>query len=412
MKNLKNSIHSDFQSIDFDKWKEGAKRTLKNIDLDVLLTKNITKRISIKSIYNKSQVERYFDLEFQKLDTTTKNEINLSQLTDLPCESDLEAAWLIHQIDKTQSNEISISVIIDKNFFLSIAKFRAIRYLLSQRPGIKFTITAVSSDYNKSTIDIENNIIRLTTEAMSAIIGGADKINLETYNSLIQNDDFGRRITDNILVLLENESYLKHVEDPLAGSYLVENMTNQFIVSVESYIANLKDCKDSTERNSFMIWNCTLYKEEIIAQLDSQKKKLVGVNIYQSKKVNIENIKIDENRFASPFEKMKIKVDKINPKVYIANFEEINALQPSVTMSLNTFNIPFQVSGIFELVEDAFNTIKLYDPDIVVVNGNDNIYRILNNMLSEYKLISIDEFSDNSILKNLDIVVSKMTMGV
>lgn len=86
-------------------------------------------------------------------------------------------------------------------------------------------------------------------------------------------------------------------------------------------------------------------------------------------------------------------------KVYIANFEENSINQPSLVMAMNTYNIQFQISGVFELVEDAYNTIKLYNPDIIILNGNSDVERILKSMLDSYKVLNIREFSNNSILK-------------
>lgn len=411
MENLKESIHKEFQAINFDDWKVGAQKTLKNVDLDNALSKHLTENISINSIYDLDQVQRYFDLDINSNESNYDNSISIDSITELPSESDIEVAVLLDTISRNNYTKISVSVRIDSNFFLTIAKFRAIRYLLSNIENLEFNIVAESSNFNKSVTDIENNLIRLTTEVMSAIIGGVDKVNIESYNSLKQNDDFGRRITDNILVLLENESYLKHVEDPLSGSYLIENLTNEFIKSVKSYNDELERFENVDSRNDFIIEKCTEYNKNILTNLDSQKKKLVGVNIYQNKKDRIGNDTIDENRIISSFEAMKTKVDNINPKVYIANLEEQTGLQTQITIALNTYNIPFQISGVFELVEDAFNSIKLYDPDLVIVNGNDDIMRILGNMLTEYKLLKIDEFSDNSILKNVGLIVDKLSVG-
>lgn len=411
MENLKESIHKEFQAINFDDWKVEAQKTLKNVDLDQVLSKHLTKNININSIYDLNQVQQYFDLDINSSESNYDNSISIDSITELPSESDIEVAVLLDIISRNKCTKINVSARIDSNFFLNIAKFRAIRYLLSNIENLDFTLVAESSNFNKSVSDIENNIIRLTTEAMSAIIGGVNKVNMESYNSLKQNDDFGRRITNNILVLLENESYLKHVEDPLSGSYLIENLTNEFIKSVISYSDELEKFDSVDSRNDFIIKKCTEYNKSILSNLDSQKRKLVGINIYQNKKDRISNNTVDENRIISTFEVMKTKVDNINPRVYIANLVEQTAMQAPITIALNTYNIPFQISCVFELVEDAYNSIKLYDPDLVIVNGNDDVMRILGNMLSEYELVKIDEFSDNSILKNIGLIVDKLTVG-
>lgn len=412
MENLSTKIHDEFKAISFDNWKEEAQKTLKGRDIDEVLTKKLTDNISVQSVYDKSQVEKYFDLDINDEKNQIDNSFGIDSITELPCESDFEIAVLIDKIKRNSLENISLNVRIDSNFFLSIAKFRALRFLLSQINNLQFSIIAQSTNFNKSATDIENNIIRLTTEAMSVIIGSADKVSLESYNSLRQNDEFGARITNNILILLEKESYMMAVNDPLSGSYLIENLTNNFIKSVQEYTSELEKFESQKSVDTYVLEIAETYNNKLRSDLDSQKKKLIGVNIYQNKKDTIEGIQIENNRAISSFEELKMKVDKVNPKVYIANFEEASKLQTPINMALNTYNIPFQISGIFELVEDAFNAIKLYDPDLVIVNGNDDITRIMTNMLSEYKLQNINEFSANSILKNVGLIVNKLEQGV
>jgi methylmalonyl-CoA mutase N-terminal domain/subunit len=188
-------------------------------------------------------------------------------------------------------------------------------------------------------------------------------------------------------------------------------LTANFIVSVTNLSNELVELDTENELEEYIEEKCTEYQEQQFTLLDSQKKKIIGVNIYQNKKDNISEARISITNNISEFEARKSKIDKLNPKVYIANFEEINLLQAPIIMALNTYNIPFQISGVFELVEDAFNAIKLFDPDLVIVNGNNDIIRILKNMLDEYNVTSIDEFSGSSILNNIDVVIEKIEDG-
>jgi hypothetical protein len=410
MENLKEQIHSEFQPINFDDWKKAAQLTLKNETIDSALEKNLSSNISISSIYDRSQVRKYFDLQFPTKTDSIHN-YSLDSITDLQCESDLEVAALLYLV-KDAEKDAEIDVLIDPNFFLSIAKFRAVRYMLTEMGREDITIIAMSTTHNKSYADVENNLIRLTTEAMSAIIGGADKVDLLPYNAMRQNDEFGIRITDNILILLKEESFLANVKDPLSGSYLIENLTADFIDSVTKISDELSKFNPKELIEEYVVEKCLEYQDHQLSLLDTQKKKIIGVNIYQNKKDNISEAKISITDNINEFEARKSTIDKLNPKVYIANFEATSPLQASITMALNTYNIPFQISGTFELVEDAYNTIKLFDPDLVIVNGNSDIERILKNMLDEYKVASIAEFSDSSILRNIDIVINNIRVGV
>ena len=120
-------------------------------------------------------------------------------------------------------------------YFPEIAKFRAAR-LLWQRvlDGYEIEkrkplfIQAESVRWNKSAADPHNNILRATTEAMAAIIGGADSIMAEPFDAVYkQPDDFSARIARNISHILENESHLDKTANPADGSWYIEKLTDQ-----------------------------------------------------------------------------------------------------------------------------------------------------------------------------------------
>lgn len=405
---MKNNLAVQFPFISFEKWKEEAQKSIDIGSIDEILEKQLTNKISINAIYDKSQVKNYFDLNFDAKQINNSNKISIDQITNLPLESDVELAVLLELIKINGYDSAIIELRIDSNFFLSIAKFRVMRYILSNDYKIPYKMIAYNPNFNKSITDNKNNIIRLTTEAMSAIIGGADDIRLTPFNSTRENDEFGKRVTENIKIILNNESNIDFVKDPLAGAYLVENLTQKFLDSINEYRNELALFKNENEIKEYVIKKATQYKEKIKNELDSQKRKLIGVNIYQNPKDNMENIELNDFSVVSNFEKYKQEIDTIVPKVYIANFEQKHQNQISLIMTMNTYNIKFQVSNEFELVEDAFNSIKLFDPDLVILNANKDIERNLRNMLDEYNITTIDEYSDKSILKNIDTIIEKI----
>jgi len=407
MNDLKNSLNDQFQVTSFEEWKVDAQKYLKNRDIDDLISKKLTTNIDIKSIYNTRPTDSV-ELSFDK--TTSSAVYSVS--SDYILESDLEIAHLLHLLNNNDCNEVIVRAKINSNFFLSIAKFRALRYLLQNSELNEFIIEATSTNLNKSVIDENNNIIRLTTEAMSAKIGGCDSLDLIPYNSIditLDNEStkFGSRLTQNIENLLNDESYFEKVSDPLAGSYLVEELTLKFIKSAIYYLEKLDNFSSEDEVNSFLKENSKNFLRTLNESLDKGDKKLIGVNIYQNADT-INQTTNDNERLASDFEQLKIKVDSNKPKVYIANFLDKSNLQFPITMAMNTFNIEFEVNTLFELVEDCYNTVRLYDPDLVIVNGDDNVLRNLRNMLTEYSLVSINEFREDSILSNIEKIISKM----
>jgi methylmalonyl-CoA mutase len=76
------------------------------------------------------------------------------------------------------------------------------------------------------------NMLRATTEAMSAVMGGCDALTVLAYDSIIgeQSSELGERIARNVSILMREEAHLDKTIDPSAGSYYIENLTYQLFV--------------------------------------------------------------------------------------------------------------------------------------------------------------------------------------
>ncbi|MCC3157266.1 methylmalonyl-CoA mutase family protein [Hymenobacter sp. 15J16-1T3B] len=128
-------------------------------------------------------------------------------------------------------------VSIGPSYFTEIAKLRALRRLWATvlhafgvRPEVAATlrIHATTSSWTQTTLDPYTNMLRVTTEAMSAVLGGADSISVTPYDSLYaEPSEFSARIARNVPVILREEAYLDRVADPAAGSYFIETLTDQ-----------------------------------------------------------------------------------------------------------------------------------------------------------------------------------------
>ena len=149
----------------------------------------------------------------------------VSRLTDMGCT--MEHA----------GRSIVLNMGVGSNYFMEIAKIRAARLLWSKiveqyKPDCecpyKLFINATTSRWNQSLYDPYVNMLRSTTEAMSSAIAGADSISVLPFDSAYKEaDDFGYRIARNQQLLLKEESYLDKIVDPAAGSYYIENLTDE-----------------------------------------------------------------------------------------------------------------------------------------------------------------------------------------
>lgn len=135
------------------------------------------------------------------------------------------------------ASAIHFHLSIGPSYFTEIAKLRALRRLWATvlhafgvRPEVAATlrIHATTSSWTQTTLDPHTNMLRATTEAMSAVLGGADSISVTPYDSLYAApNEFSARIARNIPVILREEAYLDRVADPAAGSYFIETLTDQ-----------------------------------------------------------------------------------------------------------------------------------------------------------------------------------------
>jgi methylmalonyl-CoA mutase len=139
---------------------------------------------------------------------------------------------LLHEI--VQKVEFTISV--GTNYFGEIAKIRALKLLwrqilvegygMNEKDIPPISIHCITSSFYNSSLSPHTNLLRATTEAMSAIIGGCSALSITAFDETYQeSDEFSRRISRNISTILKEEAYLDKVLDPSAGSYFIENLT-------------------------------------------------------------------------------------------------------------------------------------------------------------------------------------------
>jgi methylmalonyl-CoA mutase len=135
--------------------------------------------------------------------------------------------------------KMQFTLSVGSNYFMEIAKLRAARLLWATlieqyHPACNcayhLTLNTVASSWNKTLYDPYVNMLRSTTEAMSAALGGADSIALKPFDiAYKQEDEFSSRISRNTQIILKEESYFNKIVDPAAGSYYIENLTNSII---------------------------------------------------------------------------------------------------------------------------------------------------------------------------------------
>lgn len=136
----------------------------------------------------------------------------------------------------TIASQLMFEFSIGPDYFLEIAKFRAARILWAEiikefgpkeESSSHAFLSAQTCRFNYSAYDPNVNMLRATTEAMSAAIGGCEVISVSPYDSVLKTgDSFSLRIARNIQLLMKHESHVDKVVDPSAGSYYLESLTD------------------------------------------------------------------------------------------------------------------------------------------------------------------------------------------
>jgi len=218
----------------------------------------------------------------------------------------------IENINKPMVIEVSVG----SNYFFEIAKLRALRLLFTTiakeyNHNLDCHILATPTKRNKTIYDYNVNMLRTTTECMSAILGGADAVANLPYDVLYhKSNEFGERISRNQLLVLKHESYFDKVSNPADGSYYIESLTQQL---AEKALALFKDIEANDgflvklgEGNIQRKISESAEKEQEL--FDSGKEVLLGTNKYPNK-----NDRMVHDLELFPFVKTKPRKTLITP---------------------------------------------------------------------------------------------------
>lgn len=194
--------------------------------------------------------------------------------------------------DKKQSLKTLFKVSVGTNYFFEIAKLKVLRILwntlaLEYGFNTQCHIVVTPTKRNKTLYDYNTNMLRTTTECMSAILGGANTVCNLAYDAIYHKDnEFGERIARNQLLILKHESYFDKVNNPSDGAYYIESLTNQLaekslelFKNIEANGGFLNQLKEGTIQRK--IKECAAKEQQ---QFDEGKEILLGSNKHPNPK--------------------------------------------------------------------------------------------------------------------------------
>jgi methylmalonyl-CoA mutase len=169
------------------------------------------------------------------------------------------------------------------HLFEEMAKVRALRLIWNkllqeyELPEVPLEVYVETSTTHQTLFDVHSNLLRATSSAFGAIVGGADQLQIRPFNSaLVWADPEGERLALNQHFILAYESHLDRVEDPAAGAYFVETKTEELVLEGLRYLEDLRSQGGIIEALKNGSVQDKIYNEVSKAQ----PEKILGVNLY------------------------------------------------------------------------------------------------------------------------------------
>jgi methylmalonyl-CoA mutase len=230
---------------------------------------------------------------------TTSNLVNTFQIDAIGGNTKQQLAFAFAKgkalLAKNPTEPIHFVFGIGSNFLLEIAKLRAFHILWDRiqkacETHTKTYVTAKTGFVNKSLHDPYTNLLRQTTEGLSAVLGVVDQLIIQPYDLLATtgSSTFTERMAINISLILKEEAEINQWSDPLEGSIVLENYTK--ILADESWSLfqkiEAKGGMETSEAEVFLHEEIVRTRTKRIHQLNEKKHKMVGVNHYLNTEIS------------------------------------------------------------------------------------------------------------------------------
>ncbi|WP_114784260.1 methylmalonyl-CoA mutase family protein [Botryobacter ruber] len=288
------------------------------------------------------------------------------------------------------------------NYFFEIVKLRVVRLLwtavveaYAAEPALAahLRIHASSSSWYQTTLDPYTNMLRVTTEAMAAVLSGCDSLTVSPFDSTFSlSDEFSERIARNVSVILKEEAYLDKVVDPAAGSYYLEALTQELATKAWELFKEVeaKGGFEKAYQEGFILGSITEVSRRKFSSIASGKDVLVGTNKYPNpqEKIDfdpeelIQSAAFDTTRAAYPTEVMRMATElhlrkrKRRPKVIIAEIGQAREQHVNTTFARELFKCAGFDTELqqFENAEDVPERMLHAAAEVVVVSATEAVF--------------------------------------
>lgn len=218
---------------------------------------------------------------------------------------------------------LSFFFAIGMNFFMEVSKLRAARTIWAQimenfgaknPKSMMLRTHCQTSGASLTEKDPYNNVTRTTIEAMAAMLGGTQSLHTNSFDeAMALPTDTSARIARNTQIILQEETNMTNVVDPLGGSYYVESLTNELVQETWKIITEIEDMGGMTKAVAKGLPKLNIESAAALkqARIDKGEETVVGVNKYrltQEEEINI--LEIDNVAVRKAQIKKLIKVKK------------------------------------------------------------------------------------------------------
>lgn len=290
---------------------------------------------------------------------------------------------------------------VGTNYFFEIAKLRAARLLWAQvleAYGVSgsMVIHARTSMADKTVYDPHNNLLRGTTEAMSAVLGGADAVIVVPFDEPYRRpDEFSRHLALNTQIILREEAHFDKVADPAAGSWYIESLTES--IAREAW----KLFQVIEAEGGLLAFVQSGKAEALLAKsrdarrnlIETRRRVIVGTNQYPNVREQalgpIDQSWYDANktgRLAEPFEAIRLATERHAaktgkaPAVLLLPLGDVKMRRARADYITNFFGVSgFTISepAAFDSPEAAADYASTAKADIIVLCSSDPEYPVI-----------------------------------
>jgi len=205
------------------------------------------------------------------------------------------------------AGRLSFFFAIGMNFYLEVAKLRAARLLWwrimksfapKSPKSLMLRTHCQTSGWSLTEQDPYNNVVRTTVEAMAAVFGGTQSLHTNSFDEAIAlPSETSSRIARNTQLILQEETHITSVIDPWAGSYMMENLTQEMADKAWEIIEEVEAMGGMTKavESGWAKLKIEAAAAEKQAKIDSGSDVIVGVNKYKLAKEDLVDVLMIDN---------------------------------------------------------------------------------------------------------------------